>query len=669
MATIAEALTQARHFHQLGALGQAEQLYRKILQADPTNGEALNLLGMIFLHSRRVVDALGCLRQALRFRPQDPDISYNLGVVCQVLNKQDEAASHLREALRLRPNFAAAHNDLGNVLTRHGKWAEAVDHFRKAIGLQPDFGGFYLNLADALQNLGNLEEAAECLRQCLARLPQFPEAHYNLGNVHQIMGKHAQAVEHFQDALRLRPDFHWACINLGNSLVALGKSNEAAEQFEQALRLQPDCAEAHFLLGNVRREQRQVAESIRLFQRALELKSNYPEAHNMLGEAFLEQGETEKARSYFRQALPNHTPFVIRTLLNMAAHGFYTDAEPSIDQLKGWLSHPGLLPDFVSQVHFTLGYLLERKGAWDQAFEHFRQGNAVRRALLHQWGMGFDAAEHARRIDRLIDAFSPDYFRMVRGWGLDTELPVFIVGMPRSGTTLVEQILANHPKVFGAGELHDLGQLAAGLPGRLDDGAGYPECVTLLQVPMVQELAIAHLERLTLLGGGAERVIDKMPENFLHLGIIATLFPQAKVIHCRRDPQDVCLSCFFMFFSGLNFSWDLDDLGRYYRDYERLMAHWKAVLPVPVLEVVYEDLVANQEQVSRRLVDFCGLEWDERCLKFYESRRTVQTASKLQVRQPIYTKSVGRWRHYAAHLGPLRQALGLPEPGQSVATP
>ena len=229
--------------------------------------------------------------------------------------------------------------------------------------------------------------------------------------------------------------------------------------------------------------------------------------------------------------------------------------------------------------------------------------------------------------------------------------------MPRSGTTLVEQILCGHPLVFGAGELKEVPRLVSGLSARLQVQERYPQCIDRLDQPTAWALAEEYRARLARRGGAAARVIDKQGMNYLHLGLLAALLPRARVIHCRRDPRDLCLSCYFQQFREVNFAWDLGDLGRYYRSYERLMDHWHAVLPVQPLDVVYEDLVANPEAVSRQMVAFCGLEWDDRCLSFYANRRPVQTMSKLQVRQPIYTTSVGRWRRYEKHLGPLLEAL------------
>jgi hypothetical protein len=277
--------------------------------------------------------------------------------------------------------------------------------------------------------------------------------------------------------------------------------------------------------------------------------------------------------------------------------------------------------------------------------------------------MAFDPCAHQAGVDQLIRTFDAVYFRRVRGFGISSELPLFIVGMPRSGTTLVEQIVASHPQVFGAGELRDVERIALSLAAHLGNDVGYPSCLAKAPAEAVRAMAERHLHRLTALAGGSVRIVDKMPTNYLHLGLIATLFPQARIIHCRRGPLDTCVSCYFSYFRGLPFAWDLEELGRYHRSYDSLMAHWKAVLPLPVLDVSYEELVDNQEAISRRLMEFCGLDWDERCLAFHETPRPVHTASTMQVRQPIYKSSVGRWRRYEAHLQPLVRALSGPPEG------
>ena len=309
-----------------------------------------------------------------------------------------------------------------------------------------------------------------------------------------------------------------------------------------------------------------------------------------------------------------------------------------------------------SLLHRTLAVWFDRRRDYDAAFDHFRQANELKKQELQRTGRAFNAARFHELVDRHIATLDESFFQQPRLAASTSELPIFIVGMPRSGTTLVEQILSSHSQVVGAGELHTLAQLVRALD-RTSAPMGYPACLRSVDGAYLQEMANRYLAHLVEIGGLAARVIDKMPGNFVHLGLIALLFPQARVIHCRRDPLDVCLSCYFQNFARINFSVSFEDLASYYGEYERLMAHWRRIQPVRMIEVQYEELVAHQNDVSRALVGFCGLEWDERCLEFYQNTRPVQTSSVLQVRRPMYSTSIGRWKHYEAYLGPLRAAL------------
>lgn len=306
--------------------------------------------------------------------------------------------------------------------------------------------------------------------------------------------------------------------------------------------------------------------------------------------------------------------------------------------------------DSCAALHFKLGTLLDKAGQYPAAFAHVQRANELRD---HQ----FDSAAFGAFVDDLIRTFSPEFVRAMARARHGSTRPLFIVGMPRSGTSLVEQILASHPQVQGAGELEDIRLLMAQLPARVQQP--FPACFAALTPTLCDELAQPYLDRLTQLSAQARYVSNKMPENFLHLGLVAMLFPQARVIHCRRDPLDTCLSCYFNDFSGSHaYAYDLADLGRYYHHYQRLMDHWRAVLDLPILELDNEALVADQEGMTRRLLAFCELPWDAACLRFYEHDRVVNTLSYRQVRRPITDVSIGRWRHYAEYLGPLKQALG-----------
>ncbi|MEE8429157.1 MAG: sulfotransferase, partial [Gammaproteobacteria bacterium] len=313
--------------------------------------------------------------------------------------------------------------------------------------------------------------------------------------------------------------------------------------------------------------------------------------------------------------------------------------------------NPVLATTSRCNLHFNLGKQYDDIGEYDKAFAHFQQGNSSK-------SVDFDTARYKSEMDALISTYTSDFLTRMPRATVRSDRPVFVVGMPRSGTSLVEQILSSHPSVFGAGELPDIVQLPLSLHVILGTEQRYPRCLPLLPQDKMDMLAQHYLDRLKSLSADATRVIDKMPGNFTHLGFIELLFPDARVIHIMRNPLDNCLSCYFQDFSRSHpYSYDLRVLGTFYNGYRRLMQHWRQVLTIPMMEVQYEELVANQEPISRELVKFCGLDWDERCLEFHKNKRYVGTASYEQVRRPMYQKSAGRWHNYESYLDPLMEVL------------
>jgi tetratricopeptide (TPR) repeat protein len=469
-------------------------------------------------------------------------------------------------------------------------------------------------------------------------------------------GRLRQAEQHYRAVLAADPNHGEALGILGVLAYQADRPDEAVQLLRRAATLRPGVAEVHSNLGAALEAAGDVAAAVLAYREAIHLKPSLVQLHVNLADAYLELGQLDEALAAGLAALqldPNHPP-VYAVLGTLAEQGKYAFAAEDVDRMQTLADSGRLRADHAALLDHALACHRERLGDYDQAFRAYQRANERKRAQLQQAGRGFNRQDHAQQIDTLIGGFTPDFFRAARSFGIASDRPVFVVGMVRSGTSLVEQILASHPQVFGCGELQDISRISVEF---------FRRCATGIDVAAVQQLAGAYLERLARRSGPEpRRVIDKMPHNFLHLGVIAVLFPQSRVIHCRRDPLDVCASAYTQNFERLAYTTSLEDLGFYYRQYARLMEHWRHVLPLAMHEVNYEDLVAEPERVSRALVEFLGLSWDDQCLAFHQNPRAVQTASKLQVRQPIYKHALARWKRFASHLQPLRDALGLPAP-------
>ena len=312
---------------------------------------------------------------------------------------------------------------------------------------------------------------------------------------------------------------------------------------------------------------------------------------------------------------------------------------------------PRELPDAERLLlHFGLARVLDARAEYAAAAEHLDRGNALQLSQWRERGQAYDPIEYESLVTRMIAVCTPDFFQRVRGFGLESDLPVFVVGLPRSGTTLIEQVLASHSRIFGAGEIKLAREALDALGGQ---GADPIDGLRRLDRPTTRRLASGHLERLRAWDASALRIVDKMPDNYFFFGLLAALFPRAKLIHCRRDLRDVAVSCWMTHFREVRWANDQQHLASRFHEYQRLMEHWRKVLPVPMLEVDYEETVADLEGVARRLVAWCGLAWEPSCLEFYQAKRPVSTASAVQVRQPIFRTSVGRWKHYEQALGSL----------------
>jgi tetratricopeptide (TPR) repeat protein len=683
MATISETLAAAVAHHQAGRLQAAERLYRQILAIEPNQPDALHLLGVlvhqlgdhamaaqyigraigvkpdaaafhnnlgnVFKAQQKLDDALASYRRAVELKPDFAEARYNLGVALQEQGKLDDAVASYRRALELKPDYAEAHNNLGNALTEQGKRDDAVACYRRALELQPDDVEVCVNLGAVLRDQGRLDEAIACYRRALELNPADAEAHNNLGNLLKDQGRPDDAIACYRRALELKPDDAELYNNLGNALRDQKKPNDAIACYQRALERKPDFATAHYNLGIALKDSGKPDDAIACFRRALELKPDYAAAHNNLGTTLEEMGDLQGAERCFRTATQYnhrfaHAHYNLAKLLGRKLPQPDLDAQRRLLVDSEWTDAQRLL------LHFGVAQVLNARGEYAEAAEHLDRGNALQLSEWRKRGQEYDPKEHEAFIARMIDACTPEFFERVRGFGVESETPVFVVGLPRSGTTLTEQILASHSQVFGAGEITLVRETMAGLAG---PGADSIDGLRQLNATTAGRFAARHLQQLCALNPAARRVVDKMPENYLYLGLLATLFPRAKLIHCRRDLRDVAVSCWMTQFRDIRWASDQRHMASRFHEYQRIMGHWRKVLPLSLLEVDYEETVADLEGVARRLVAWCGLAWEPACLAFQQTRRAVRTASSVQVRQPVFATSVGRWKHYEPALSRL----------------
>lgn len=471
---------------------------------------------------------------------------------------------------------------------------------------------------DALARKGDLVSACAHYDRAIRLQPENAQYHFQLGALEWGLGRE-EAGEHFERAVELRPDFAVALAALSAWCLQYGQATKAEQASAQAMELAPDDSTVM---------QSRAA--------ALEVIGELDQAWELI-EKLVKRGFV---------SMP-----VIRLYGRMSR--YRGQQEKALGVISGELAKGRWRGMDLSRLHLTAADLLDSLGRFDEAFEQARLGNAAA-------PVQYDAQAHEQTFDSFIAYFTRQKIQSLAGASSRNEKPVFIVGMPRSGTSLVEQILAAHRQIHGAGELNTMANVwektVRILGGTSEDD---PACLDRLTSAQADALGRAYLEPLTALNPAASRITDKMPLNFLHLGLIGRLLPGARVIDCRRDPRDTCLSCYMAFFEGGNdFKYSLGSASHFYRQYRRLMDHWKSVLDLPILEVCYETLVGNMEAETRRLLTFLDLEWDERCLRFYENKRPVSTSSRQQVRQPLYASSIGRWKNYRRHLSELDPWLG-----------
>lgn len=502
------------------------------------------------------------------------------------------------------------------------------------------------------QRAKKFREAEYCYQLVLRDYPHQPEALNLMGTLAVHAKRYSLSIELLEKAVKAKPKNAIYRNNLANSYVMADEPAKALPHLRKAISIRPRFIEALLNLARTNREVGKAEEAMKAFRKVLSFDPENRQAKSGLGDTCIDLGRMDEATMLFRELLDGDARDVNAMVGLAAAHKFSSD-DPEIEMFAAALDDPELSEDGRAAIHDSLGKAYSDLERYDEAFGHYVEAKRIT-------GAGYSIDDYRTYIDKTIGHFTAEFFAARPEFGDQTNRPVFVIGMPRSGTTLTEQILASHPDVVGAGELvaidETLQRVTDSAPRETD---GYFEKISALSGKQIEDEAGNYLSILKKHSFSALRVVDKMPHNFQALGLIALMFPNARVIHCRRDPMDTCVSCFTHHFNEAHgYSRDLRTLGLYYREYDRLVRHWTETLDLKIFELNYEDMIADQEGMSRALIGFLELDWDDACLAFHETKRSVRTLSRWQVRQPIYTTSVKRWKRYDAHLGPLKEALG-----------
>ncbi|WP_027143902.1 sulfotransferase [Mesorhizobium sp. WSM3626] len=507
-----------------------------------------------------------------------------------------------------------------------------------------------LKQAYALQQAKRLNEAQDLCLQVLSRTPNHPLALYILGTI--CLGYEDEAaLRYFARAVGEEPNNPYYHLGLASAYVKVSEYSPAIKHIQHALELQPDLIEALGELGDAYLDFDKPEMALPLYEKALKINRDHPKVRVGLARALTSVGRMDEAAIYLHEAIERRiaVPTAYHDLVQTQK---FTEEPKELKSILGELGNSKLDADGAEKLHLAAGKVLNDLKRYQEAFDHFKKSKQAS-------GRNFNIDLYRRWVDALIETFTPEMLAARSDFGNPSEVPVFVVGMPRSGTTLTEQICASHPSVHGAGELMKLRRVANAIGLRKSSAGSLNQAIASITKNLSATLAQEHLAYLSERAPDAARIVDKMPHNFELIGLIGLLFPNARIIHCRRDAIDNCVSCFVLRFGeGHSYNTDLRTLGLYYREYDRLMQHWNKIFPGLIFENRYETLVDDQEAQSRRLIDYLGLPWDDACLRFFDRDGSVNTPSRWQVRQPIYKSSVKRWKNYETEIQPLIEGLG-----------
>jgi len=640
---------------ELERFDEALSNYNKAIGLKPDYPEAVNNRGLVLQELKRFDEALASYDRAIALKPDNAEVFNNRGIALKDLARLDEALASYDKTIALKPDYAEAFNNRGNALKELSRFGDALASYDKALALKPDSVQFFNNRGLVLKEMKRFGEALASYDKAIALKPDYAEVFNNRGLALKELKRLDEALASYDKSIALKPNYAEAFSNRGFLLQELKRFDEALASYDRAIALKPDLAEAHSNRGAALFDHGRLDEAVAACRQAVTLKPNLAGAHNNLGLALMQIGNLSNACEALGQAVrlaPRNAKY--RRDLSDITH--FDAGDPHLTAMEQLVRERASLSTGERiEMCFALAKAYEDVGRHAEAFHQWLDGNALKRRQLV-----YDEVTTLGALDSAASEFTAELIQNWQHVGHPSSIPVFIIGMPRSGTTLIEQILASHTRVFGGGELKYFSGAVQG-NRTMRTRAVTSSRLAKMTGKDFHDIGARYVAEIERLAPSAARITDKMPMNFIFAGIIHVALPNAAIIHTIRDPIDTCLSCFSKLFTDeQNYTYDLAELGRYYRRYQTLMAQWGRVLPPGrILDVHYEDVVADLEVQARRIIAHCGLDWDPRCLTFHQTERPVRTASAAQVRRPIYNSAVGRWRVHEKSLGPLLAELGL----------
>ncbi len=611
-----QKLEAGYHAQQTGDLTKAERLYSQVLDQEPGNVHALNLLGVLCVNALRSDEAVGYISSALAIDPNNAQSHANIALAYKDKGDARRAVRHFQESIRLDPNNPIVHNNLGNVLRVIEKPKAAIKSYENALRLNRDFAECWSNLAAAFNESRQPERALKAVGRALELDPKLAQAYNNRGDIYLAQARYSDALSEYRKATELSPKYVAALINMARVQRDMDTPEEAMQTLELALEIEPENPEALLVMG-------------------------------VLNE---QMGDRENAARSFKAAIASSPKMTVAHYYLAQIKGRAT-ADDEFAAMRALWDDAELAGNARMYLSFGLYRAYEERQRYDEAFAHLTEGNRIKAESTP-----YDDEETAEYIDSILASAEASAGRLGDEPGRADPRPVFVLGMPRSGTSLTEQILASHSEVSGAGELSYAYDTAHSI--KEITGEKFPQNLERLSAEQYRELGDYYLSRHVDEHLAARYVIDKTPLNFQYIGLLGLALPGAKFIHCHRDPVANCFSIHRMpFDERQTYAHDLVALGKYYTRYWDMMQRWKAMFPGRILDVRYEDTVADIERQARRMLDFLDLPFEEGVLEFHRTQRLVKTPSASQVREPIYTEAVQAWKKYEKHLGPLIENL------------